>query len=262
MAAPKQEPKRYTLTELEAIANELHGEGGVAIKNRTAFFKTYPSCFVGSAAVQWLVQKGKGDVEGALNIGKQLIEADLMHHVGDSKGFLNEDEWYRFRQDETYDGNSYYGQAKVGLKSGALQLKKTGALSSGWGEKWVVITATEPAQWLQYDSQYDSKPSKSFSLKQAGLNVAECEDCKENWHCFTLSGGDNHMHEVYCAHHSRDQQAWMDLLIAKGATLQRENLSATAESLYEFNAARPDGTVVPFSQYAGQVVMVVNVASY
>jgi hypothetical protein len=209
-----------------------------------------------------MVEKGKAvDRETAVFYGKQLIEEDIIHHVKDEKGFVDEKEWYRFRSDDepAYDGRSYFGARKGEhvTKSGPLQHK--GGFS--WSEKHCIITS-EPAQFLQFDNQYSTKPSKVIDLTQAALDVSECEDCKKDWHCFTLSGGDKHIREVYCAHHSKDQQAWMDALIARGVTLQREDLKSTANSLFEFNASKADGTVVNFSEYTGQVCMVVNVASF
>jgi hypothetical protein len=242
----------------------LRGEEGVVIKDRSAWLSTYPKCFVGSMAVTWMVDKGKApDRATALFYGNQLIEEDIIHHVKDDKGFEDAKEWYRYRDadEPAYDGKAYHGARKAAgvTKSGLLQHKSGGF--SGWTEKWCLIK-TEPAQFVQYDSQYATKPSKVIDLSQAGLDVSECEDCKKDWHCFTLSGGDKHIHEVYCAHHSKEQQAWMDALIARGATLQREDLHSTANSLFEFNAARHDGSVVNFSEYTGQVCMVVNVASF
>lgn len=183
----------------------------------------------------------------------------MAHHVGDSQGFSDDKTLFRFRADEdNYDGMAYYAQAKGALKAGPVQHKKT----LGWEELYAVIKSEPAPTWMQYESQYAAKPSKIIALDQAGLDVADCEDCKKDWHCWTLSGGDKHIHSVYCAHHSRDQLAWIDALIANGATLQRANLSTTANSIFEFNAARPDGTVVNFSDFTGQVCMVVNVASY
>lgn len=197
--------------------------------------------------------------EEALAIGMQIIEADLAHHVGDSSGFTDDKTLFRFRADEdNYDGMSYFAQAKDSVKAGPVQHKKT----FGWDSLHAIIKAEPTPCWLQYESQYASKPSKTIQLNQAGLDVADCEDCKKDWHCWTLSGGDKHIHQTYCAHHSRDQQAWIEALIANGATLQRSDLSTTAESIYEFNAARPDGTVVNFSDFTGHVCIVVNVASY
>lgn len=238
----------------------MRGEGGLTIKNRTSWLSTYPKTFKGCDAVSWLVDKNKATSrEEALAICNQMIEADLAHHASDASGFTDDKAWFRFRvDDEANDGMSYYAQARECVRSGALQHKKT----FGWENLHVVIKAEPAPCWLQYESAYAAKPSKIISLDQVGLNVAECEDCKKDWHCLTLSGGDKHIHSVYCAHHSRDQQAWIEALIAQGVTLQRENLSTTANSLFEFNAASADGSVVPFSTFAGKVCMVVNVASY
>lgn len=238
----------------------MRGEDGLTIKSRNRWFTSYPKSFHGDDAITWMVEKGKAaSREEAIELGKQIIEADLAHHVADDAGFSDNRALFRFRaDDDNYDGMSYFGQSKGAVKSGLVQHKK----SFGWEELYAVLK-TEPAPcWMQYESQYASKPSKIISLNQAGLDVADCEDCKKDWHCWTLSGGDKHIHSTYCAHHSRDQQAWIEALIANGVTLQRANLSTTANSIFEFNAARHDGSVVNFSDFTGQVCMVVNVASF
>lgn len=239
----------------------MRGEEGVLIKNRTAWFTSYPKCFVGSAAVDWMVEKNKAkDRVEAVAFGEQLIQADLVHHVSDNAGFSDDKAWFRFRaDDEQYDGMSFYGQSKLAacLKAGPVQHKK----GFGWDNRAAVVLS-EPAQFMQYDSVYASKPSKIISLKQAALDLAECEDCKKDFHCFSLSGGDDQIRHVYCTKQSKDQQAFMEALTTLGVTLQREDLHSTANSLFEFNASRVDGTVVQFSEYTGKVCMVVNVASY
>jgi hypothetical protein len=239
----------------------MRGEGGPTVKSRTHWFTTHAKCFVGSAAVEWLVTNGKAkDAFEALAFGNQLIEADLLHHVSDNAGFSEDKAWFRWRaDDDNYDGTSYFAQAKsaVCLKAGELQHKK------GWGwDHRAGVVVSEPPQFLHYDSKYASKPSKVISLKQAALDIAECEDCKKDWHCFTLSGGDEQVRHVYCTHASKDQTAFIEAFVKLGVTLQREDLHSTANSLFEFNASKVDGSVVQFKEFTGQVCLVVNVASY
>lgn len=263
MAEDPAPPFKLEQSKLEAVAQEMRGANGVIIKDRQIWFTRHAKCFVGSAAVDWMVEKGHAaSREDAVSVGNQMIESDIIHHVSDEKSFQDDNVWYRYREDESnYDGMSYMGQKKNCSKAGLLSYKK-GGLGSGWADRFVVITEGDQPRWLHYESEHASKPSKIIDLKQVGLDVAECEDCKKDFHCFTISGRAAGIHDTYCTSQSKDQQSWLDALVNAGVNLQLPDLHNTANSLFEFNAVRHDGTLVEFGQYAGKVVLVVNVASY
>ncbi|MFC1814732.1 FAD-containing oxidoreductase [Thermodesulfobacteriota bacterium] len=65
--------------------------------------KTYQQCFVGSEAVQKLVDEGiAGDEEDAVLIGNMMLDAGVFHHVQDAHPFENKYLFYRFASDEDH----------------------------------------------------------------------------------------------------------------------------------------------------------------
>ena len=65
----------------------------VVISDRTYGFppKLYRDCFVGSEAVQLLIDEGMAaDVEDALRLGHIMLESGLFHHVQRAHTFKNE----------------------------------------------------------------------------------------------------------------------------------------------------------------------------
>jgi len=65
--------------------------------------KTYPNCFVGSEAVEKLIEEGiAGNEEDAVRIGNMMLSAGVIHHVLDAHAFKNEHLFYRFLSDEDH----------------------------------------------------------------------------------------------------------------------------------------------------------------
>ena len=65
--------------------------------------RTYPKCFVGSEAVEKMVELGiASHVEDAVRIGNMMLNAGVIHHVVDAHAFKNEHLFYRFLSDEDH----------------------------------------------------------------------------------------------------------------------------------------------------------------
>lgn len=64
----------------------------------------YPSCFVGSDAVQWMIKSGlASDVAGAEALGDLLIDHGVFFHVTRRHMFENRRLFYRFMHDRLED---------------------------------------------------------------------------------------------------------------------------------------------------------------
>jgi hypothetical protein len=85
---------------LRQLAEEMKREKGLNIKTRRYKLKLYHHCFVGSEAVDWLVEKLKISRPAAINIGQKLIDKKIIHHVSDEHSFKDELLYYRFYEDE------------------------------------------------------------------------------------------------------------------------------------------------------------------
>eukprot|EP01100_Stratorugosa_tubuloviscum_P014618 TRINITY_DN7931_c0_g1_i1.p1 TRINITY_DN7931_c0_g1~~TRINITY_DN7931_c0_g1_i1.p1 ORF type:complete len:662 (-),score=300.30 TRINITY_DN7931_c0_g1_i1:64-2001(-) len=74
---------------------------GISIKDRRWFFRTYPTCFVGSELVDWMVTNGVAESRSvALAIGQNMLSLNLFKHVTKDHPFKDEYLFYRFAQDE------------------------------------------------------------------------------------------------------------------------------------------------------------------
>jgi ketosteroid isomerase-like protein len=99
----KKEKPRDILTEikLEKLIEEMRSHEGIETKNRFYNIKKYPRCFVGSEAIEWMINKYKISVEDAIKLGQKLIDDQWIHHVTDDHQFENGNLFYRFYTDES-----------------------------------------------------------------------------------------------------------------------------------------------------------------
>jgi small-conductance mechanosensitive channel len=92
--------RRWTPADIEAVVARMRGADGIAIHDRRHLLKTYPRCFVGSEAVDWLVRNEGLNRAEALMLGQALVERNVIHHVLDEHGFHDGNFFYRFREDD------------------------------------------------------------------------------------------------------------------------------------------------------------------
>lgn len=87
---------RTTNVDLHKLAADLQSDQGIPMRDRRWHFKLHPNCFVGSDFTSWLLLKFR-DVDSrdeAIQLGNQLMQRGLFHHVQKK---------HRFR-----DGNYFY----------------------------------------------------------------------------------------------------------------------------------------------------------
>ena len=88
----------------------------ISIRNRSWMKRVHHSCFIGSDAVDFIVQQGWTDTrKGAVELGQKMYEDKLLRHVSDSYGFRDAYFYYRFAEDED----------EVGSKPGKARLAAT-----------------------------------------------------------------------------------------------------------------------------------------
>ena len=86
--------------DVEEVASQMRGKGGVEICDRTFRFQIYSECFVGSEAVDWLVTNYEYSRKEAVKVGQMLKDRGIIHHVTDDHNFKDEYLFYRFYADE------------------------------------------------------------------------------------------------------------------------------------------------------------------
>ncbi len=92
--------EKLATIDIEALVKAMREPGGLEIKDRHYRINLYPRCFVGSEAVEWLMQTQNCTREEAISIGQLLVDRDIIHHVVDEHPFRDENLFYRFYVDE------------------------------------------------------------------------------------------------------------------------------------------------------------------
>lgn len=86
--------------DLKQLVAAMRQPGGVEVKNRPFRLKTYPHCFVGSEAVDWLVAYLRVSRGDSVRVGQRLLTENWIHHVVDEQAFQDDYFFYRFRADD------------------------------------------------------------------------------------------------------------------------------------------------------------------
>lgn len=87
-----------TNIKLPLLAQQLQGEGGLKLVDRTWHFKFHPHCFLGSELVSWLIKyfEDINTREEAVEYGQSLKDRNLFDHVERRHGFLDGHYFYEF----------------------------------------------------------------------------------------------------------------------------------------------------------------------
>lgn len=93
-------PHRWDEEEIAELAERMRGADGVEIASRRHLLTTYPRCFIGREAVDWVVRAAGVSRDDAVAFGGLLVERGLVHHVLDEHSFKDGNFYYRFYADE------------------------------------------------------------------------------------------------------------------------------------------------------------------
>ena len=93
-------PREWDDEALALLVERMRGEGGVAISDRRHRLTTYPRCFVGREAVDWIARNEGLSRADAIEAGRKLVLRGLVRHVLDEHGFEDAVLFYRFAADE------------------------------------------------------------------------------------------------------------------------------------------------------------------
>ena len=96
---------RLAAIDLNDLLARFRSPRGVPIKDRTYHGITFPMCFVGAEAVDWLINVAGLSLNEAMTLGQRLIDLSIIHHVVDEHPFKDGQFFYRFYEDERRDGS-------------------------------------------------------------------------------------------------------------------------------------------------------------
>ena len=92
--------EKLAAIDIEALVKAMREPGGLDIKDRNYRMNVYPRCFIGTEAVEWLMQTQNCSREEAIQLGQLLIDRGVIHHVLDEQPFRDDVIFYRFYVDE------------------------------------------------------------------------------------------------------------------------------------------------------------------
>ncbi len=86
--------------DVQHVATRMRGAGGVEVAARRYVLKSYPKCFIGTEAVDWLALNYRLSRPLAVKLGERMVAAGIFHHVADDHDFKDGDFFYRYFADE------------------------------------------------------------------------------------------------------------------------------------------------------------------
>jgi potassium-dependent mechanosensitive channel len=94
-------PELWDGAELAAVADRMRGAGGVDVRDRRHRLTVFARCFVGSEAVDWLVEREGLSRAEAVIVCQRLLARGVFRHVRDEHDFRDGHFFYRFRNSVT-----------------------------------------------------------------------------------------------------------------------------------------------------------------
>lgn len=91
----------YPIPDFDRVYSLMRDpEKGLDLKDRRWKLLLYSKCFVGSEAVQWMVDNLSLDKKVAVSTGQRLMQTGIIHHVTHSEPFSDGYFYYRFQEDD------------------------------------------------------------------------------------------------------------------------------------------------------------------
>ncbi|PFX30086.1 Glutathione peroxidase [Stylophora pistillata] len=249
--------------KIETISLKLRAstaDGGLTIKDRYYHLKKYHSCFVGSEAIDWFIANGFATTrQEGIQLGQQLLDADLVHHVVDEHNFEDRELFYRFRQDDP-PHLSPAGPSVASLKQDCST--KFGSAQKRGLLKWhQAFFALRPGDETLYEFRTDlhSTPTKKYPLKEATMKLDRSVKF-----CLLLTFADIQRSDLRLAFTSDEEQlTWLKAFEKSGAVTGQteeevEDRVKNAESIFEFSVKDIDKNEVSLEKYRGFVTLIVN----
>jgi potassium-dependent mechanosensitive channel len=96
-------PELWSDADLVAVADRMRGKDGVDVRDRRHRLTVFARCFIGSEAVDWIVEHEDLSRGEATALGQRLLERGLFRHVRDEHDFRDGHFFYRFPTAVTFE---------------------------------------------------------------------------------------------------------------------------------------------------------------
>jgi hypothetical protein len=90
----------WARTDLTRLDTEMHGANGLDVRDRAWRGRTFPRCFVGEEAVEWIMRAAGLSFGAAESAGQSLLELGVLAHVTGEHGFIGDHYFYRLAAHE------------------------------------------------------------------------------------------------------------------------------------------------------------------
>jgi len=126
-----------------------------------------------------------------------------------------------------------------------------------WNQRYLVLKADQQILYY-FDKDLSPTPRNAIDLSENAV-VKEELGLKKNCYCFSITTATEISYFSYQS--SKEQEKWIQSLIDAGITYQAQEIQLQYKSVYEMSAKLITGEEISLSQFQGQVLIVVNVAS-
>ncbi len=97
---PFEDPN-YPIPNFDKVYEQMrHPTKGLKVADRRWRLISYTKCFVGTEAVQWMVDNLSVDKKTAISLGQRLMDAGIIRHVTQSEPFSDKYYFFRFQEDD------------------------------------------------------------------------------------------------------------------------------------------------------------------
>lgn len=246
------------------LGDQIKGENGLTIKDRTYAFRTYRSVFLGTELVDWLLDNSFCRTrEEAVSIGIEMLQNDVFHHVTYGHSFKDEYLFYRFPEDDPLKKKIELGGPSVAALLADCGVTKAGwVLRKGtlfWSKRFLMIKQDE-GRLYYFTSNLEPAPKFVVDLGD-GISVREePSHVKKNHYCFSIFSSNSSL--TFAVKTSSEQEEWMEALVDAGIDMIEESMDGYVETnVYDFTCTDIDEQELPLSMFKGKVSLVVNVAT-
>jgi hypothetical protein len=152
--------------DLHALAFEMSGAQGVAVRDRSYRLKSYPECFIASEATDWIAQRARVSRSDAAAIGRAMQALGLIYHVVRERDFGDENLFFRFTQYPTNFSWTYFlDRASQGAGIEIADRSYHGRVYPA------TFVGKQAAQWMQ-KAGYSVNESMSIGQRMIDLSLA------------------------------------------------------------------------------------------
>ena len=100
----------------QQLWHRMRTSGGLDVRDRIHRLRSYPSCFVGREAVDWLARHQNISRAEAVRLGQRLSALGLVRHVADEHDFKDAELFYRLSPSEAGEASAAASPAAADLR--------------------------------------------------------------------------------------------------------------------------------------------------